>query len=343
MATSLSFGNEIILGHKFSILKSALHKYARRNEEEKGIQVLLTIDSIRDIENDIHHRYQKNAAKLRTNTANRLIVILGEEVNINLPGSNVYFLNIFFQHYKEWHKTRLEKTSMFHLTRMYQIIISSKKCRIMSDLKTVYNLPPYYVLSRQKMTEMHKILLYDFEFDEISDTIYSTSPYKRESSLREFKKCVYGRNMMCFAHLSRILQHEEYGEIILFNLIFKTLNRMTPALVFSKDMWDSLSILEIMTRKMTHKEKPILLYTLILFLIRRNDLVYDKANALEFMQDIEYNALILNKNIKMDDYVYGKATDFEGSSNEDTRYLNFQYRQMYIEFERRIFEVKNVK
>src|SRR5690349_19199400 len=78
---SIKFRNEVSFnGIKFKVLKSAIQKYARRGNFEKGIWCL--------IEMDLFLLAGQKAKGLRTNMINRLICIMSEDIgpaNYSLP------------------------------------------------------------------------------------------------------------------------------------------------------------------------------------------------------------------------------------------------------------------
>jgi hypothetical protein len=97
------------------------------------------------------------ARSLRTNLINRLVVMISEEVNIHSIGLSVAALDM----YQKWRATRDHEESRQHLLLFYSRLLTSEKCRIIRDYKTIFNLPPYYLPGSQwgRLVTLHKKLL----------------------------------------------------------------------------------------------------------------------------------------------------------------------------------------
>ena len=92
-----------------SVLKSAVQKYLRREEYDKGLWSLIELDLFELLENnDIIAKNQSlqealsvdiikmNAKKIRSNMINRLVVIMSEEIKYIKSKHIFNFLNIQF-------------------------------------------------------------------------------------------------------------------------------------------------------------------------------------------------------------------------------------------------------
>jgi hypothetical protein len=112
---------------------------------------------------------------------------------------------------------------------------------------------------------------------------------------------------------------------------------------------ETVCALEKFFKRMTHKEEPIYLYHAVLLLIRRNQIDWAaKAPIIDTpIADVEklYTDHIGGGKMEMDDYVLdlhtksGKRSNhglekfaLEGAyvENENVRFLNQEYREMYI-------------
>ena len=138
-------------GHKKELMISALQKYIRRCEFNKAVYCLLELDDFRLLRNkkfidQYLETYDDRTSMstlslvkgLQTNIANRLRVISVEDIGIAQPGV-CYIVNELLI---KWEKSdRLDPNFLIEIVRL---LCSSRKLRFISDLKSVYNLPPYY-------------------------------------------------------------------------------------------------------------------------------------------------------------------------------------------------------
>jgi hypothetical protein len=146
-------------GYDASVLKSGIQKYARRNEVSKGLWCLVDMDSFSLLEKDgvaldayltanskkVRKKVKTHAKRLRTNMVNRLVVMMSEEVSIS-----AWWMPLkIYELYQNWIDNRDNNDSRKYLVDMYLYLTSQKMIRLISDLKSVYTLPPYYVKSRQ--------------------------------------------------------------------------------------------------------------------------------------------------------------------------------------------------
>jgi hypothetical protein len=314
MKIDLTYRKETINGFSIRVLKSALQKYIRRNDFIKGSYALLLLDII-DLE-----RSNVSAKRIRTNMINRLIVSMSEEVNIheNLPTT---FKNL----YDKWQKNRTDISSRKYLFQMYKLLVDSKKSRLISDIRTVYNLPEYYDNDFETLEFKHKLLHEKYNIDCL---------YGKIHDLTEFKNKLDNHDINCFADLSYLLKEDS-----------RIITTIWKYLLTKKNI--QINSLYYFYKKMTHKEKYLYLYHAILLLIFEPK--NKKTNIPEVDMD-EINNLI-NSKIEFDNFVYDIHTgnkdktvvDFalEGSIvlGEDKRFYNETFRKMYIDF--KSFLIKN--
>ncbi len=157
-------------------LKSALQKYARRAMfSSKGLWCLIELDLFSSLEMNPHFhptsrltqkQIQQNSVRIRSNMINRLIAMMSEDVgpcNSQLP-SHIHSL------YLQWIKQRREKSSRKILVQLYHCLANenTQRIRLLSDLRTVYNLPGYLTDS----TSLHRQLLEKFQMNEIVQIMY---------------------------------------------------------------------------------------------------------------------------------------------------------------------------
>jgi hypothetical protein len=158
------------------ILKSAIQKYARRAMfSPKGLWCLIELDlfSLLETQPQLYPKcqistkqIQQNAVRLRSNTVNRIIAMMSEDVgpcHSQLP-------NDMHKLYLQWVANRREISARKVLVNLYYCIANEKvqRIRFLSDLRTVYCLPEY--LTDKK--DLHRKLLEKFEMNAVIDILY---------------------------------------------------------------------------------------------------------------------------------------------------------------------------
>jgi len=158
------------------ILKSALQKYARRGMfSPKGVWCLIELDLFSCLEIKPHlypkcqlnsKQIQLNSVRIRSNMINRIIAMMSEDVgpcDSQLPRK-------IHQFYLQWIKSRREISSRKILIQIYHCIANEnlKRIRLLSDLRTVYNLPEYLV----KTDKLHRQLLEKFQMNQVIEILY---------------------------------------------------------------------------------------------------------------------------------------------------------------------------
>jgi len=174
-------------GETTGVLKSAIQKYARRGNLKKGSQALVELDLFRFLEYAEYagvesilvqyvkkHKVKKpvvirGAKTIRTNMMNRLLVMGSEDVSI----SEHWMPSMLWNLYSRWQSERTKEKSRIYLHQMYKIIVEAKKLRLISDLKTVFTLPPYYIDGKKQAQLLDQIM------NELTPDLYQQiHPYK---------------------------------------------------------------------------------------------------------------------------------------------------------------------
>ena len=165
------------------LLKSAFQKYARRGMfSPKGIWCLLELDLFSILETQPEFdlgkklttkQIQMNAVRLRSNMINRLVAMMSEDVGpcqSQLP-SHIHQL------YEQWIDHRRDESSRPILVQLYYCLAreNAKRIRILSDLRTVYNLPDYLVDNQH----LHRLLLEKFEMNEVMNILYGDECHRK--------------------------------------------------------------------------------------------------------------------------------------------------------------------
>lgn len=266
-------------GISTSLLKSAMQKYIRRSQTEKAIQCLLEINTLYSLETAddkiiklFNNQSQQKAApfkketivkfaqKERTNIANRLLVISSEEVNIN---DNPTLPFVILKLYKLWRENRTEASSVNYLIQIIILLSNAIKCRLISYLKSVFTLPPYYV-------------------DNIGDydTFYNNVILKMYRGMK--KRLDYGNKT-----IETLLKQKDSEKIFSwYSDNYKKDNRL-PTLMWklvkshaTENNKLTIDALHEIYRLMSHQEKPIYLYHAMLLIVYENKLDWDKSIVL---------------------------------------------------------------
>ncbi len=295
-------------GIKLSVLKSALQKYIRRSETEKAIQCLLEVNTFFQLEiaDDTFVKefnkqstqksapftkkaLQSFAVRQITNIANRLLVIVSEEVNIsdnpNIP-STVLSL------YEKWRSDRSNPKAINHLIQIVIILSNAKKCRLISYLKSAFTLPPYYIKDEANYIAFYRdVILYKYsDVDKRSrSSIYN---------LDELKKLLKERNSeKIFRCLGEILMNREVTITKNFTLIWTLLLELT----------DNVNIIALhkIYKMMSHQEKPIYLYHAILIWTYADQLDFNHTVILPEVQKVK-PLIVIEDDYVIDQHVKGK-------------------------------------
>ena len=160
-------------------LKSAIQKYARRAMYfPKGIWCLIELDffSVLETHPDLYShanekkltskQIQMNSTRLRSNMINRLVAMMSEDVGPTDPQLPMKI----HQLYLKWIEHRREDSSREFLIELYYFLANEniQRIRLLSDLRTVYNLPEYLT----KSDKLHRELLEKFQMTELIDILY---------------------------------------------------------------------------------------------------------------------------------------------------------------------------
>ena len=360
-------------GYHPSVLKSGIQKYGRRSEVEKGLWCLAEMDlfSLLEYDGPALDAYlqkhtentgtvtQKVAKTKRTNLVNRLIVMMSEEVNISTWWMPLKICEL----YRKWAENRDNPTSRKYLVDMYLYLISQKKIRLISDIKSVFILPPYYVKPKQ----MNDFMIIHQNIESLYPNIFSNrtnvGELKMKWGLDEYpaelqtiiKGIAYNLEIgsdHVFSWVSKLCDPEEKKQVAKY----KYLNMVWPLLYSFIDqnseyeiVRDTISALHYFYKKMGHMEKPIYLYHAVLLIVRRSQIDWDSSppSIDTPMEEVEklYSDHFREGKMPMDDYVldihtrHGKRPRnglerfaLEGAyvENENAVFLNKEYREIYV-------------
>ncbi|UJR35062.1 hypothetical protein I4U23_027838 [Adineta vaga] len=326
------------------ILKSAIQKYARRAMfSPKGLWCLIELDlfSLFEMKPNLYPKcqitekqIQQNAIRMRSNMINRLIAMMSEDVgpcNIHLP-SRIHKL------YLQWIQNRRENSSRKLLVELYHCLANDKtqRIRLLSDLRTVYNLPEYLT----DKTNLHRKLLEKFQMTQLIDIMYGNQcKGKTKQQLYELIiEHLSNKSELAFAYLSILFQRDDQ------TLITK---QLWPYLIQKSPFPESTKALAFFYKTLKHKEHYLYLYHAMAFVIYEDMIRKIDQQTMDLI-DVDVDRLYqehLNENItiELDSFVFDRHTgvatsrnDFaiEGAqvTNECKDLFNEKYRKMYQEF-----------
>jgi hypothetical protein len=316
-------------GKSVAVLKSAIQKYVRRAMLDKGLWCLVELDLFRSIEADQeaaceyvrrHPRSNsqekktdstdeavRKARALRTNLLNRLIVMVSEEISVASP-----WLPLAVDRLAEaWKAGRTEARSGKYLIDLYTLLVEARKIRLISDLKSVYLLPPDYVKPAQRadLRIIHADLLRSLglanllEDKEPPATLLDAAAIDLRPFLpardQERRRIVNGilwnlarASDDVFHGIARLIdrQRDEQGTVklggrkdllevvwrLLFAFVEKREGLWGGAVETYPESFDRVKEVLIVLRKwyqtMTHREQPVYLYHAVLLIVRRHQI-----------------------------------------------------------------------
>lgn len=360
-------------GYDPAVLKSGIQKYGRRAEIEKGLWCLVEMDSFSMLEwngtalNDYLAKYpgetrintQTSARRIRTNMVNRLVVMMSEEVNISAWWMPLKIMELR----NKWLENRGNLSSQKFLVDMYLTLTSQRMIRLISDLHSVYLLPPDYVKAKHMNTLMRiygtiqrrypGIYSAQAKVGQLNWTV-PTSKYP-VAVQRCVQGIIYNLEIGCdhvffwIKQLRDLEKQDKVPEYRYLNIVWAILDRFINR---NKDYGFVRNVthaLHAFYKSMTHKEKPIYLYHAVLLLVRRNEIDWDaEPSCIDIpIADVQrlYRNHLAGGKMAMDEFVFdlhairGKKRDGclenfarEGAyvKNENTHFLNPAYREIYI-------------
>jgi hypothetical protein len=348
--------------HSLPDLRSALQKYVRRNELIKGLKVVVEIDVMGFFEsNDLCARRQatiekcstetvtKNSKCIRSCLMNRMICIMSEEVSI----CN-YLLPIeikkIYMHWSELREKNVNNSNDLEmlccLLNIYKMLIFSPKCRLLSDLKTVYHLPPYYFTNDAQDNACYAKLV-ETEFAEQQKFVMSRQNQiddntdlvaVMKTALQEMNEQDY------FLALSNALSRAGRGMQLLKKKVWELLMQYS----LDSERFQVIQSLKFFFTKMTHKDYWLYLYHASLVVLKRDRLhpIQIDNNMITMFEarSVVFETLRPDSPIILDDYIYDyHATGICGRGDkinfaligaalavEDTTFKNNEYRRLYI-------------
>jgi len=359
-------------GYDPSVLKSGIQKYARRAEVEKGLWCLVEMDLfsllewdgvaldsyLREYPDETPTNTRTRAKAIRSNMVNRLVVMMSEEVNISawwMPSKILYL-------YEKWIENRDNALSRKFLVDMYLYLTSQKMIRIISDLHSVYLLPPDYVKAKQMkdLMQIHKTIQKRYP------TVYSGQTEVGEvnwevemgSYPSTIQTCIQGiiYNLQkgsdhVFFWIKKLCDIEKEDKIPKYKymkIVWKILHSFIDRNSQYKFVRDTIIALQKFYTRMGHREKPIYLYHAVLLMVRRKEINWNSTppQVDTPIADVRklYGDHLCGCKMEIDDYVLDLHTKrmkwsshclekfaLEGAyiKNENQNFLNHGYREIY--------------
>ncbi len=262
-------------GLTHDLCKSALQKYIRRGETYLAQQIIadadLTLMALEDLKSDslLNVDVQGNNVYIYkslypdtdfkvgkaflTNIANRLRVISVEDVGLGNPGIVSQTEALL----KTWNKQRGPNNRQALLKLVY-LLSESKHLRMLSDLKSVFLLPPYYW---HNDSEKHKILHIHNILTEFLKKPNLTA-LSLDTLLKGFEVKLSIMDIDCFWYLSTYLM--QGGNLTgIPSIINKCIRIINPSTWINQE----ITVLLQWFRTLKHAEQPLYLYQAILLLI----------------------------------------------------------------------------
>jgi hypothetical protein len=355
-------------GYHPLVLKSGIQKYARRAKVQKGLWCLIEMDLFSLLEwngpalNAYLRKYpertrvltKRGAQAIRTNMINRLIANMSEEVSIS-----AWWMPLkIFELYQQWHENRYDVSSRKSLVDMYYYLTSQKMIRLISDLKSVFLIPPLY-LPDEKRGDLIKI----------HNNIKNLCPeiFSAQSSVGRAK---WGINMGGYSTKVQrcargiIYNLEEGSDHVFywikklcdferdqwvpktekdkfkykykyFNIVWKILHRFIDRNSEYEFVREIISALHFFHKKMDHDEKPIYLYHAVLLMVRRDEIDWSSiAPVIDTpIADVEilYKDHLADGKMPVDDYILDLHT--HGGKRSGDCLENFALEGAYIKNE----------
>ena len=360
-------------GYDPAVLKSGIQKYGRRAEIEKGLWCLMEMDSFSMLErngNKLNYylakhpeetriNTQRSAQRIRTNMVNRLVVMMSEEVNISAWWMPIKILELR----NKWLENRGNPSSQKFLVELYLTLVSQKMIRLISDLHSVYLLPPGYVKAKHmnKLMAIHKTI--QRRYPEIYSNqakvghINWTVPTSRYPVAVQgcVQGIIYNLEIGCdhvFFWIKQLRDLEKQDKVPKYrylNIVWAILYRFIDRNKGYGFVREVIHALNEFYKSMMHKEKPIYLYHAVLLLVRRNEIDWNAEPPSIDISMADVRRLYWNhfagSKMAMDEFVFdlhakrvkkgdGCLENFarEGAyvKNENNRFLNPVYREIYI-------------
>ncbi len=361
------------LGYDPSVLKSGIQKYARRAEVQKGLWCLVEMDLfsllewegaelnayLRKYPKETRANTQTQAKRMRTNMVNRLVVMMTEEVNIS-----AWWMPLkIFDLYQKWIENRGNSSSRKFLVDMYLYLTSQKMIRLISDLHSVFLVPPDYV----KREQMDDLLQIHYNIQKRYPDIYSgqaeIGKVKWKVGMGRYptklQPCIKGiiynlekgsdHVFYWIKKLCDLAQENGVHKYKYLKIVWEVLHRFIDHNSEYEFVRETICALQKFYTMMGHREKPIYLYHAVLLIVRRNEIDWNStappvdtpiADVMKLYADH-----LGNGKMKIDDYVLDLHTKRmkwsahclekfarEGAyvKNENTNFLNPEYRDIYI-------------
>jgi len=316
-----TFRSESANGVPVSVLKSAIQKYARRKMLSEGLAVLGLCSYF-------------TATRITTNIVNRLVVIMSEEINIHETMVPVLMMQL--------HQRYASGKDPSVWLEMYTLLCRSRKCRLVSDVKTRWNLPPYK-MELSRLDQLHKVLLQQHGI--------KTGQVDRTET---------GDPGRVVANFEKGLDARDWD--VTFTALRVILRQPTPPRGFEKDLWKTvqaaaeradtrltpvITALKYFHGKMKHAERPIYLIHAVLLILHAPALGYESPLNCAVPETLNHwrkegVSLALRS---FPDFVIDRHTTLaRGQSavtfaevgayipDEDKRFMSNELRSMYLEF-----------
>jgi hypothetical protein len=359
------------------VLKSGIQKYARRNEVKKGLWCLIEMDLFSLLEGEgsaldaylqrfpkvAREKVKTRAKTIRTNMINRLVVMMSEEVNISAWWMPIKMLEL----YNRWVENRGNASSRKVLMDIYRYLLSQRMIRLISDLKSVYVLPPYYVKPKQMndFSKIHRNIQASYPAVYSDQAKVGNVDWDLTDYPANVRPCIKGivynlgkGSDHAFYWISKLCDLEKEdgtSKYRYLQLVWSVLYHFIDRHRENEVVRDTISALEFFFKKMGHQEKPIYLYHAMLLLIRRFEIDWSYSPPLIDTPIVDVDKLyrrhLVGGKMPMDSYILDLHTHggkrsvgclqnfaIEGAyiKNENVNFLRQDYRDIYIKLKQEL-------
>ena len=330
-------------GFKIDLCKSAIQKYIRRGELDKGIWSTIELDLFQLME---------KGNGIRSNMINRLKVIAVEEM------FNHQILRRMYSLIRDWEKYRMDEKAKSYLLNLVKIMVESPKIRLVSDHKCFLNSDfiiekypgKYDQLFETKNNWDSKIRIDYLKSSELNNSnlleIWSRFIYLIEN---KDPNCLYWMNKLLQIESSERRYRRKGNEWLVWEYLINSIPKEKFHFNFLETINNLFSLY-----KDNLREKSLFMISAILYYIK--DIEWENSPQMmdlinnKFSDDIVNNYYNINKSnqiIEIDDYICdwhcsegrkkGKtlldfAKDGSKVENEDKLFYNQMMRDLYEEY-----------
>lgn len=237
---------------KFKVALSSIQKYIRQGLSTEALLATMDACGILQKTQDDNPKVASSAKRMFSNICNRLVAIASEDIGPSeplIPVATKSFLDIV----KSPTATRLQKLRAVIV--FVKALLMSRRCRCISDWKTAFMLPPYYLKEPEK-TELMRL------HNEVRETVGGMPPLFQRAKASFYASLETGDPDIVWETVSSELWKAGPKLNSVCLAMFRELQRYLKVSNSKYPPWctDAVHALLSTFKAMTHKEKPIYLF-----------------------------------------------------------------------------------